>query len=147
MSLLQQLTEDMKSALKSGQKERLSTIRLLRGQLKDAEIAKREPLDQQEEIAVLTRAAKKRRESIQAYQDAGRQDLADREQRELEIVQNYLPQPLSQEEIEKIVDEAITAAGALSVKDLGKVMPLIMARVKGRADGKRINELVRSKLT
>ena len=104
MSLLQQLTEDMKSALKSGQKERLSTIRLLRGQLKDAEIAKREPLDQQEEIAVLTRAAKKRRESIQAYQDAGRQDLADREQRELEIVQNYLPQPLSQEEIEKIVE-------------------------------------------
>ena len=146
MSLLQQLTDEMKRALKAGEKERLSTIRLLRGQLKDAEIAKRSELTEADEIAVLTNAAKKRRESITAYEAAGRNDLAEKEKRELIMIQNYLPEPLSPQELGVIIDEAIVQTGAESVKDLGKVMPLIMARVKGRADGKQINAMVRDKL-
>jgi len=147
MSLLDRLTEDMKVAMKSGDKERLSTIRLLRGQLKDAAIAKRAELTEEEELAVLVSAAKKRRESIKAYSDAGRKDLADKEQRELDVIQSYLPEALSSEELEKIVEEVIDEVGAQTMKDMGKVMPVVMAKVKGRADGKQVNELVRKKLS
>ncbi len=147
MSFLTQLTEDMKAAMKSGDKERLGTIRLLRGQIKDASIDKRKELDKDEELAVLTSAAKKRRESIEAYKAAGRDDLADKELVELKIIETYLPEQLSEQDVEKIVDEAIQETGAQTIKDLGKVMPVIMSKVKGRADGKLVSELVRKKLS
>ncbi len=147
MSFLTQLTEDMKAAMKSGDKERLGTIRLLRGQIKDASIDKRSELDKDEELAVLTSAAKKRRESIEAYKAAGRDDLADKELVELKIIETYLPEQLSEQDVEKIVNEAIQETGAQTIKDLGKVMPAIMSKVKGRADGKLVNELVRKKLS
>ncbi len=146
MSVFKKLTDDMKAAMKSGEKEKLTTIRLLRGNLKDAAIDKRADLTSDEELSVLTSAAKKRREAITAYEEAGRHDLAKKEKFELDIIQAYLPKPLSSEEIEKIVDSAIQQVDAISIKDLGKVMPVIMAQVKGRADGKTINELVRQKL-
>jgi uncharacterized protein len=147
MSILDRLTEDMKEAMKSGDKDRLSTIRLLRGQIKDAEINKRAALSEDEELAVLTSAAKKRKESIEAFTAANRSDLADKEKMELETIQFYLPMPLSPEEVEKIVVEAITATGAQTIKDLGKVMQLVTSQTKGRADGKMVSDLVRKKLT
>lgn len=147
MSILERLTEEMKEAMKSGDKERLSTIRLLRGQIKDAEINKRAALTDDEELTVLTNAAKRRKESIEAFSAAGRADLAEKEKAELTVIQSYLPLPLTDAEIEAIVNEAIATAGAQTIKELGKVMPLVVARTKGRADGKVVSDLVRKKLS
>lgn len=147
MRLLDRLTEDMKSAMKAGDKERLSTIRLLRGQIKDAEIDKQEELAEEEEIGILTNAAKKRRESVEAYKNGGRDDLAEKETRELEVIKEYMPEQLDASEVEKIVNQVISEVGAETIKDLGKVMSVVMAKVKGRADGKVINEIVRKKLS
>ena len=146
LSIYEKLTEDMKAALKAGQKDRLSAIRLLRGQLKNAEIDKQDALTEQEEIEVLSSAAKKRRESIDSYTQAGRDDLADKEQKELDVITEYLPKALSEKEVEAIVDRVIAEQDAVSMKDLGKVMPKVMAEVKGRAEGKVVNEMVRNKL-
>ncbi|OPZ72132.1 MAG: Yqey-like protein [bacterium ADurb.Bin478] len=147
MSILERLTEDMKEAMKSGDKERLSTIRLLRGQIKDAEINKRAALSEEEELAVLTSAAKKRKESIEAFTSAQRDDLAAKEKTELEVIQAYLPSPLSNAEIEAIVQQALAESGAQTIKDLGKVMQLVVPKTKGRADGKMVTDLVRNKLS
>lgn len=146
MSILDQLTQDMKEAMKAKDKERLSAIRLLRNELKNASINQRKDLSRDDEIDVLSSAAKRRKESIQAYKEAGRDDLVNKEQKELDIIQSYLPQPLSRNELESIIDHAISESGAESVKDLGKVMPIVMQQVKGRADGKQVNQLVRDKL-
>jgi len=137
----------MKSAMKSGETVRLGTIRLLRGQIKDAAIDKRADLTDDEELGVLANAAKKRREAIQAYQDAGRLDLAAKEEAELAVIQSYLPAALSVAEVEAIVDRALAEAGAQTIRDLGKVMPLVMNQTKGRADGKMVSEMVRRKLS
>ena len=147
MSLFEQLTQDMKSAMKAGDRNRLSTIRLLRGALKDKAIDKRRELTDEEELAVLVSAAKKRKESIKAYTEAGRDDLATKESAELDVIQNYLPQPLSQQELETIVNDIIAKTGAQTMQDIGKVMSAVMQEVKGRADGKAINALVRSRLS
>ena len=147
MSILDKLTEDMKVALKEGEKDRLSAIRMMRGQLKNEALDKRSDLTEEEEIAVLTSAAKKRRESIEAYQAAGRDDLVKKEQQELDVIQSYLPQPLSEQELTEIIDQVIAETGAVTMKDIGKVMPAVMERVRGRADGKTINQLVRQKLS
>ena len=146
MSLFEQLTEDMKTALKAGEKERLSTIRLLRGSIKNESINKQKELTEDEELAILISAAKKRKESIQAYSDAGRDDLVAKETAELAVIQSYLPQPLAPDELEKIIDDAISQVGATSVQDLGKVMPVAIKMAQGRADGKEINAIVRKKL-
>ncbi|MBN1480966.1 GatB/YqeY domain-containing protein [candidate division KSB1 bacterium] len=146
MSLLEKLTQDMKTAMKAGEKDRLSTIRLLRGYIKDESINTRKELTESEEIAVLTKAAKKRKESIEAYAQAGREDLVAKEEAELKVIQSYLPQPLNPEEIEKIVDAAIKQVDAQTMQDLGKVMPVAIKMASGRADGKEINAIVRKKL-
>lgn len=147
MSIFDKLTTDMKTAMKAGEKDRLSTIRLLRGYIKNEEINRNEKLTEEEEIAVLSSAAKKRKESIEAYQKADRQDLVEKERKELEIIQSYLPQPLSDDEVQKIVKDAIRETGAQTMKDIGKVMSIVMEQVKGRADGKKVNEIVRKKLS
>jgi len=147
MSILERLTEDMKEAMKRGDKERLSTIRLLRGQIKDAEINKRAALSEEEELAVLTNAAKRRKESIEAFTSAQRDDLAVKEKVELEMIQAYLPSPLSHAEIEAIVQQALAESGAQTIKDLGKVMQLVVPKTKGRADGRMVTDLVRNKLS
>ena len=146
MSLLDKLTEDMKTAMKAGEKDRLSTIRLLRGYIKNASIDQQKELSESEELAIIRSAAKKRKESIQAYSDAGRDDLVAKETAELKVIQSYLPQPLDPVEIEKIVDTAIAQVGAQSMQDLGKVMPVAIKMAEGRADGKDINAIVRQKL-
>ena len=147
MSLLDRLTEDMKSAMKAGEAVRLGTIRLLRGQIKDAAIDKRAELTDDEMLGVLTNAAKKRREAVEAYRNAGRVDLAEKEEAELAVIQGYLPAALDAAEIEAIIDRTIAETGAQTIRDLGKVMPLVMNETKGRADGKMVSEMVRRKLS
>lgn len=146
MSLLDKLSEDLKAAMKSGDKVRVETVRLLRGQLKDFRINQQHEPSADEELALLVSAAKRRRESIEAYSKAGRQDLADKEAAELAIISEYLPQGLSQEEVAAIIAAAIAELGAKGPNDVGKVMGKIMAHVKGRADGKLVQQLVREKL-
>lgn len=146
MSLLDVLTEEMKRALKAQDKTTLSTVRLLISELKNARINSGKDLTPDDEIAVLISAAKKRKESIEAYQAGNRQDLLEREQQELDIIQKYLPQQMSDEDVEKAIDEIITANGATNISDLGKVMSEAMKVLKGRADGKKVQNIVRSKL-
>ena len=146
MSLQKVLFEDMKAAMKSGEKVKLSTIRLLRAQLKDAEIAKGEALSPDEELEVLTSAAKRHKDSIRAYQEANRTDLRDKEQQELEIITEYLPEQLSEDEINNVITRIINEVDAVSMKDLGKVMSAAMAELKGKADGRIVQELVRNQL-
>ncbi|MBN1351533.1 GatB/YqeY domain-containing protein [candidate division KSB1 bacterium] len=146
MSIQAKLMEDIKSAMKSGDKQRVATLRLVVSQMKNMMIDKRAELTQDEEISVLLNAAKKRKEAIELYERGNRQDLRDKEIHELEIISSYLPRQLSEEELSQVIDEAIQKAGASSIKDVGKVMSILMKELKGKADGKKIQELVRSKL-
>ena len=146
MSILQQLTEDMKQALKAQDKLKLSTVRMLISQLKNERIDSGKDLTPDEELQILMNAAKKRKEAIEAYESAGRQDLLAKEQQELAIIQQYLPAQMSDEEVEKEIDNIIKASGATSMKDLGRVMSEAMKALKGRVDGKKVQQLVRSKL-
>ena len=146
MNMLDKLTDEMKSAMKSGDKIKLSTIRQLRAQMKDAQIAKGDELTEEEMMAVLNNAAKKRREAIKLYEQGGRDELAENEKAELAVIETYLPQQLSEAEISDIIDKAIAQTGAAGPSDLGKVMGKIMGQVRGRADGKLVQQLVRTKL-
>lgn len=146
MTLSEQLNEDYKAAMKSGDKARVETLRLLRAQLKQEQIDKMHALSPDEEIAALSNAAKKRREAIASYRQAGREDLAQQEAAELAIISHYLPQGLSNEELAKIIDTAIAETGSVAPSDLGKVMGKIMPLIKGRADGKLAQQMVREKL-
>jgi hypothetical protein len=146
MTLLERLSEDYKAAMKSGDKLRVETLRLLRSQLKDEQIDKRRALTAEEEIGALTNAAKKRREAIGMYKQGGRDDLLEKEMAELAIISAYLPQALSAEELAQIIDAAIKETGAAAAGDLGKVMGKIMPQIKGRADGKMAQQMVRERL-
>ncbi|MEO2064889.1 MAG: GatB/YqeY domain-containing protein [Desulfurobacteriaceae bacterium] len=146
MSLKERLKEDMKAALKAKDKEKLSVIRMLQALIKNAEIDKRGELTDEEIVSLLQKYAKQRRESIEMYEKGGRQDLVEKEKRELEIVESYLPKQMSEEEIRELVAEVIKEVGASSPKDLGKVMQAVMPKVKGRADGSLVNRVVRELL-
>jgi uncharacterized protein YqeY len=143
MSLQQKLVDDMKSAMKGKEKLRLSVIRMVRASLKNAEINSKKELSEDEVLEVITKEVKMRRDSIPEYEKAGRTDLVQQLKDEIEILMAYLPEQLTPEEIETIVLEAIKQVNAQSPKDMGKVMSAVMPQVKGRADGKLINELVR----
>ena len=146
MALLDKLDADLKAAMKSGDKVRTETIRLLRGQLKDFQINKRHAPRPDEEMEVVLNSAKKRREAIEAYRNAGRAELAEKEAAELEVLSFYLPQALAPAEIEAIIHAALQETGAKGAGDLGKVMGKIMPQIKGRADGKLVQQLVRERL-
>lgn len=146
MSLEKQLLEDMNKALKAGDKVRLETIRGLRAQLKNAQIAKGDNLSEEEIVQVLSGAAKKRRESIEQFRAVGRSDRADTEQQELEIIQTYLPKQLSEDEIREIITSVFEKVQPTSMKDMGRIMGVLMPRVKGRADGKLVQQIVKEKL-
>lgn len=146
MSILQQLTDDMKQAMKAQEKLRLSTIRLLLAQLKNAKIDSGKDLTPDEEIQILMNAAKKHQESIEAFQAGNRPDLVEKELQELAIIRHYLPAQMSDHEIEKQIVEIIRSTGASGIKDLGKVMSETMKVLKGKADGKKVQQLVRAKL-
>lgn len=143
MKLKDTVTKDMKDALKSGAKERLSTLRMLVSAMHYAEIEKRGELTDDEALEVVSREIKRRRESIEEYEKGNRPDLVKKEQAELEVLEGYMPPQLAAAEIEKIVKQAVDETGAMGPADLGKVMGAVMAKVKGKADGKLVNEIAR----
>ena len=144
MSLMEKLTADMKEAMKSGEKERLSVIRLVRGAVRQAEIDGKKTLNDDEIISVITKEVKMRRDSIEEFERGGRTDLVEKTQAEIAILMPYLPDQLTVDEVKQIVQTAVAEVGATTAKDMGKVMGVLMPCVKGRADGKLVNEIVRS---
>jgi len=146
MSLSERLNEDMKQAMKSQDKFKLSVIRMVRSTIKNSEIDLKRTLDDNEVLDVLTREIKQRKDSLQEFEKAGRDDLAASLQAELVILTEYMPQQLSEEEVKAIVQQTIQQVGASSKADMGKVMTALMPQVKGRADGKVINQLVQQLL-
>jgi len=146
MEIQNRLSEDLKTAMKAKEKIKVETIRMVRAQLKDFQIAKRDELTQEDEISVLTNAAKKRKEALELYEKSDRQDLIEQEKQELEIISAYLPAQLSKEEVEKVVLKVMEEVGASSPQDLGKVMGATMKDLKGKADGRMVQEIVREKL-
>ena len=146
MLLMEKLTADMKEAMKQGEKERLSVIRLVRGAVRQAEIDGKKILSDDEVIGVIAKEVKMRRDSIEEFERGGRTDLVEKTQAEIAILMPYLPAQLSEDEIRALVEAAVAEAGAVTAKDMGKVMGALMPRVKGRADGKIVNEIVRSLL-
>jgi uncharacterized protein YqeY len=146
MSLRSQIQEDMKTAMKSGAKERLGVIRLILAAIKQREVDERIELDDAQVVATLNKMLKQRKESITQYSAAGREDLADIEKREVEVISSYLPVGLSAEEIKSFIDQALQETGASSIADLGRVMALLKARVQGRADLTQISAEVKKAL-
>ena len=147
MSLLALLSEDLKKAMLSGDQMAKDTIRSLKGAVKNAEIDKGETLQDNEISQVILKAAKQRKEAISQYEEAGRDDLAENEKKELAVIEKYLPDQLSDEDIIKIIKQAISETGAGSMADMGKVMAKIMPQVKGKADGSIINQKVKMMLS
>ena len=145
-SIKDRITEDMKKALVAGDKVELNVMRLLKSEIRYKEIEKGSELSDEEIISVLSSSVKRHKDSIEQFKNGGREDLAASEKVELEIIREYLPKQLDQDELAKIVDEAIREVNASVPSDLGKVMKILMPKVKGRADGKKVNELVSSKL-
>ena len=143
MSLLNRLTEELKEALRAGNHTKLSVIRLLKSSIKNREIEKMAPLTDEEVIDIIMTALKQRRESIEQFQKGGREDLVRKEKSELEVLQTFLPQQLSEEELAEEIQAVIREVGASSPKDMGKVMKIVMVRVKGRAEGARVSSLVK----
>lgn len=146
MSLTEQLQTDMKTAMRDGDTMRRDTLRMVIAAAQNAAKDKRAPLTDEEATEILGREVKKRRESIEAYTGAGREDLAAREAAEIDILTLYLPEQLSEGEVRALVVEVIVASGATSPRDMGRVMSLLMPRIKGRADGKVVSALVNEEL-
>lgn len=144
MSLVERLTEEMKQAMKARDKSRLAVIRMLKASLNNESIRLGKPLSEDEALAVLTRELKQRKDSLQEFEKAGRRDLVEETDREIEIVKSYLPEQLSDDEIRSLIGQTITEVGATTKADLGKVMKAVMPKVKGRADGGKVNRLVLS---
>ena len=146
MSLKTRITEDMKNAMRAKEKARLGAIRLLQSAIKQREVDERIELDDDQVIATIEKMLKQRRDSIQQYEAAQRQDLADAEKFEVQVLQAYLPTPLSEQEISQIISLAITASGAQGMQDMGKVMGLVRPQVLGRADMAKISAEIKAKL-
>jgi uncharacterized protein YqeY len=146
MSLKERLNDAMKQAMKAKDSLRLNTIRLIRSAIKNREIEARQDLDDAGVIDVLSSLAKQRKESAQVYRDNQRLELAEKEEAELAILHDFLPAQLSREELLALIDAAIAELGASSPKDMGRVMKVVSAQTKGRADGKLVSELVKGRL-
>lgn len=146
MSLLERLNDDMKQAMKNKEKERLSVIRMVKAALQNEAIKLGKPLSEDEELTVLSRELKQRKDSLQEFENAGRSDLVDKTKEEIRILQLYMPKQLSEEELAEIVKQTIAEVGASSKADMGKVMGAIMPKVKGKADGSLVNKLVQQYL-
>lgn len=146
MSLKAQISEDMKNAMRAKDSARLGTIRLLQAAIKQREVDERVELDDSSIIAVIEKMLKQRRDSIAAYESANRNDLADVEKFEVSVLQTYLPQQLTEEEIKDILEEVVTETGAAGIKDMSKVMAAIKPLVTGRADMGKISGLIKTRL-
>lgn len=146
MSLLEQLNNDMKAAMKAKDKATLSVVRMLKAAVTNEQINLGHDLTADEEATVLSREYKQRKESLAEFENAGREDLIEQAKHELAVVEKYLPEQLSEAEVKAIVTKAIEQTGAESMKDMGKVMGVVMPQVKGKADGKLVNETVKAAL-
>lgn len=141
MSLIERLNEDMKQAMKSQDRFRLSVIRMVRSSIKNAEIDRKRSLEDHEVLDILQRELKQRKESLQEYEKAGREDSVQNLNSEIDILQAYLPKQLTEEEIKAIVQETMLETGASSKADMGKLMAALMPKVKGKADGRLVNQV------
>jgi uncharacterized protein len=146
MSLIGRLEGELEQAMKERDADRRDALRLILSSLRSAEKELQRPLHDEEELQVLQRERKKRIEAAEAFRAAGREEQADAEERELEVLEEFMPEPLSEEELEEIVDDAIAETGATSLRDLGRVMADVMPQIAGRADGSAVSQLVREKL-
>ena len=146
MTLKERITEDMKAAMRSGQKERLGVIRMLTAAIKQREVDERITLDDAQVTGVIEKMIKQRKESLQQFQAGNRPDLADKEAAEIALLQTYLPAALTDGEVDALIAEAIAAVGAASIKDMGKVMALIKGRAQGRADMAVVGAKIKAKL-
>jgi uncharacterized protein YqeY len=146
MSLKDQITEDMKSAMKAGEKDRLKVVRLMLAAIKQIEIDKRVELDDAAVLSVLDKMVKQRRDSVEQFQNGGRNDLADIELAEIAILDTYLPEQLSDSELDALIDEAVKTTGAESIRDMGKVMGQIKTKAAGRADMGAVGAKVKARL-
>ena len=146
MSLIERIQDEVKDAMRERDDERRDALRLILNALQSAEKELQRPLNDQEELQVLQRERKKRAEAEEAFRNAGREDQADAEGYELDVLAEFMPEPLSEDELEEIVDDAIAENGATSLQDLGRVMADVMPQVAGRADGSAVSQLVREKL-
>ncbi len=146
-SLKQRITEDMKSAMRAKEKQRLGVIRLIQAAIKQREVDERISLDDTQVIVVLDKMLKQRRDSLAQYEKANRQDLANQEAFEIKVIQTYMPQALSDTELVDLIEAAITATGAASIKDLGKVMGYLKPKVQGRADMRALSANLKQRLS
>ena len=145
-ALQQRLMKDVKAAMKSGDVVAREAIRFLQSAYRNAEIDKRGPLTGDEELGLLQKQVKQRTESIDQFRSAGREDLVEREEAQLRVIERYLPAQLSDEALDEMVAASVAEAGATGPRDMGKVMPLLLPRIGGRADGKRVSTAVRARL-
>jgi uncharacterized protein YqeY len=146
MSLIARIEEDLKEAMRERHNARRDALRLILSSLRSAEKELQRPLNDQEELQVLQRERKRRVEAEEAFRAAGREEQADAESFELDVLAEFMPEPLSEDELEEIIDDAIAENGATSLRDLGRVMADVMPQVAGRADGAEVSQLVREKL-
>tara|TARA_R110002096_G_scaffold223000_2_gene411976 strand:+ start:1359 stop:1808 length:450 start_codon:yes stop_codon:yes gene_type:complete len=146
MSLKGKITDDMKSAMKAGDKDRLKVVRLILAAIKQIEVDSRKELDDAEVLAVLTKMVKQRRDSVQQFEAGSREDLAAIERAEIAVIETYLPEQLSADELTQMVDEVIAATGAAGLRDMGKVMGQIKAKAAGRADMGAVSATVKERL-
>ena len=147
MSLQERISAALKDAMRARDEVKMATLRLVLTAIKNREKEARSLLEDQEVISVITTQIKQRRESIEQYRQADREDLAQREESELQILQGYMPEQVSEEEISNTLDEIIAEVGAVSMKDMGKVMKAAMAKLAGKAEGGAINAMVKEKLS
>ena len=146
MSLIVRIEDELQQAMRARDRERTDTLRMTLASLRAAEKELLRPLKEDEELQVLQRERKRRSEAADAFRDGGRPEQAEKEERELEVIGEFMPDPMSEEDIEGIIDDAIAETGATSLRDLGRVMADVMPQVAGRADGSTVSQLVREKL-
>jgi uncharacterized protein YqeY len=146
MTLIARLEDELTAAMKERDTARRDALRLILSSLRSAEKELQRPLHEDEELQVLQRERKRRVESIEAFEGAGREEQAAKEEAELDVLEEFMPEPLSEDELERIVDDAIAEVGATSMRDLGRVMADVMPQIAGRADGSAVSQLVREKL-
>jgi uncharacterized protein YqeY len=146
MSLIEEIDEELKDAMKARDAERRDALRLILNALKTSQKELQRPLSEEEELQVLQRERKRRVEAAEAFRSGGREEQAAAEDRELEILEEFMPEPLSEDEVEEIVDDVIAEVGATSMADLGRVMADVMPQIAGRADGSQVSQIVREKL-
>ena len=147
MSLKDRITDDMKAAMRSGEKERLGVIRMITSAIKQREVDERITLDDSQVLSVLEKMIKQRKESLAMFQAGNRQDLVDKESAEITLLQGYLPSQLSGSDLDGLIGEAIAATGAASIKDMGKVMAIIKAKAQGRADRAAVGAKIKAHLS